>query len=324
MALGLESGALGRRALGTRQAHGRAPSTWGATSSALGGRHVARTLSRDASGARARRGVRGVCAAQVRVRAGEPPPAGAGVRGRLDARRLADTGGCGRTLSLRRLVISLVAWTGRVQRRACQGPTMPATVRAMLRCHVCVLAAFVRVCAGRAGDQEQVLGQERRGAAVGLRGAQHPAVWRRVQVRHPFCLLSRGRGAVRSSSLPRSSAVLPNVVKRCDAAVRGRPGASAVCAALRACRWNRANICVQDVILGNYWIEVYGKVRVENVTTGEQDPCFVRLTPPPARGVAPSSALRGRPSAEGVLVVELHVCVQARRRRSTSSRASAT
>lgn len=33
-------------------------------------------------------------------------------------------------------------------------------------------------------------------------------------------------------------------------------------------RWNRANICVQDVILGSYWIEVYGKVRVENTSTG--------------------------------------------------------
>lgn len=30
--------------------------------------------------------------------------------------------------------------------------------------------------------------------------------------------------------------------------------------------------CVQDLILGNYWIEVYGKVKISNTTTGG---CFV-------------------------------------------------
>jgi len=44
-------------------------------------------------------------------------------------------------------------------------------------------------------------------------------------------------------------------------------------------RWNRATICVHDVLLGNYWIEVYGKVKVVNTATGE----VAQLTLKPCR-----------------------------------------
>ena len=37
---------------------------------------------------------------------------------------------------------------------------------------------------------------------------------------------------------------------------------------LLAARYNKANVCVQDVILGNYWIEVYGEVKIVNKKTG--------------------------------------------------------
>ncbi|GAX79051.1 hypothetical protein CEUSTIGMA_g6491.t1 [Chlamydomonas eustigma] len=47
-------------------------------------------------------------------------------------------------------------------------------------------------------------------------------------------------------------------------------------------RWNRATICVQDIIMGNYWSEVYGKVTIENKQTGDSallnlKPCKGRL-----------------------------------------------
>eukprot|EP00798_Chlamydomonas_sp_ICE-L_P026191 gene26191-11920_t len=34
-------------------------------------------------------------------------------------------------------------------------------------------------------------------------------------------------------------------------------------------RWNKALICVHDVIFGNFWVEVYGKITVFNKTTGK-------------------------------------------------------
>ncbi|KAF5840679.1 Oxysterol-binding protein [Dunaliella salina] len=45
-------------------------------------------------------------------------------------------------------------------------------------------------------------------------------------------------------------------------------------------RWSRATICVSDVILGNYWIQVYGKVKVMNAKTGE----YAMLNFKPCRG----------------------------------------
>jgi hypothetical protein len=35
-----------------------------------------------------------------------------------------------------------------------------------------------------------------------------------------------------------------------------------------AFRWGRATICIMDVVLGNYWIQMYGKFKLFNATTG--------------------------------------------------------
>mmetsp|Transcript_36555 Transcript_36555/g.81376 ORF Transcript_36555/g.81376 Transcript_36555/m.81376 type:complete len:1235 (-) Transcript_36555:10-3714(-) len=42
-------------------------------------------------------------------------------------------------------------------------------------------------------------------------------------------------------------------------------------------KWNRGTVCVHDVILGNYWSEVYGKWKIVNLKTG--DTAMVNIKP---------------------------------------------